>query len=118
MGLYLVTAEANSATSRQRDFATAANDDDRWIEERTRPYAVQGNGLIEELYGQPFEFRPNSRRYETFAVLPMNRCYFSVGGHPWIDCVHRAFKIRSTESIVFQLRVVAEAPKSLSIWPR
>jgi len=29
-----------------------------------------------------------------------------------------AFKIRSTESIVFQLRVVAGAPKSSSIWPR
>ena len=28
------------------------------------------------------------------------------------------FRIRSTESIVFQLRVVAGAPKSLSIWPR
>jgi hypothetical protein len=29
-----------------------------------------------------------------------------------------AFKYRSTESIVFQLRVVAGAPNSLSIWPR
>ena len=28
------------------------------------------------------------------------------------------FRIRSTESIVFQLRVVAGAPKSLSIWQR
>src|SRR5271166_3262942 len=28
------------------------------------------------------------------------------------------FRIRSTESIVFQLRVVTGAPKSLSIWPR
>src|SRR5579863_10201194 len=28
------------------------------------------------------------------------------------------FRIRSTESIVLQLRVVAGAPKSLSIWPR
>jgi hypothetical protein len=28
------------------------------------------------------------------------------------------FRILSTESIVFQLRVVAGAPKSLSIWPR
>jgi len=28
------------------------------------------------------------------------------------------FRIRSTESIVVQLRVVAGAPKSLSIWPR
>lgn len=28
------------------------------------------------------------------------------------------FRIRSTDRIVFQLRVVAGAPKSLSTWPR
>jgi hypothetical protein len=28
------------------------------------------------------------------------------------------FRIRSTKSIVFQLRAVAGAPKGLSIWPR
>ncbi len=36
------------------------------------------------------------------------------GLHHWLV----AFKIRSTESTVLQLRVVAEAPKSPSIWPR
>ena len=48
------------------------------------------------------------------------RSAFVGSGGPCRDVAEEAwaFKIRSTESIVFQLRVVAGAPKSLSIWPR
>ena len=53
--------------------------------------------------GKPFAV------YHCLSTFPAQAVYLS----GWWD-----FRIRSTESIVFQLRVVAGAPKSLSIWPR
>ena len=55
-------------------------------------------------------------------LLPQGEIGFPllVSGPPGATVSHwlAAFKIRSTESIVLQLRVVAEAPKSSSIRPR
>ena len=53
-------------------------------------------------------------------ILEADHLFRFLDGHPVISLVActQAFKIRGTESIVFQLRVVVGAPKSSSIWPR
>ena len=54
----------------------------------------------------------NAKRYAVYHCLPTfpAQAVYLPGSSD--------FRIRSTESMVFQLRVVAGAPKSLSIWPR
>src|SRR3954447_16350699 len=61
--------------------------------------------------------RPGGRRLRVLEATHLFRFLDRVGVIPLVAC-SESLKIRSTESIVVQLRVVAGAPKSSSIWPR
>lgn len=59
---------------------------------------------------------PRSAQIPALSGLPVFRERLPTGVIHWAAV--QALRIRSTESIVFQLRVVAGAPKSWSSWPR
>ena len=92
--------------------------DSRKLRLETLPMSHAGHGMIDSFRFAVIQELSRFANCERLLVVGADHVSrFLIGRPPGAFAVW-AFKIRSTESIVFQLRVVAGAPKSLSIWPR